>query len=316
MPILNVSGSKDFAVSRADIIEAALRKIGEFDQGESPSGAETSHAAFALNAMVKEWSARGADLFLREEVTLFLQPGSKSYSLGLSGSAHAATAYVETTLSAAEALGQTVISVTSSTGMTATDYIGIKQDNDSIHWTTIVSVDSATQVTITAATTVASASGNRVYVYTTKAHRPQKLLYAFRRDASNNDTTVSLIGENEYQGLSTKSSEGPVVQVFYRPTITSGTLFVWPVDGGADNDKLVFISQTLADDFDSAADAPQFPIEWTNALVWGLAAELAPEYGLPRLERREITMMARDKLDEMLDYDVENADVIFSMGGR
>jgi hypothetical protein len=30
-----VSGSKDFAITRADIIEGALRKTGAYDQGES-----------------------------------------------------------------------------------------------------------------------------------------------------------------------------------------------------------------------------------------------------------------------------------------
>ena len=306
------SGSKDFAISRSDIVEGALRKLGVYDIGEPPSGDDTAAASMALNLMVKEWAARGADIFLREEVTLFLQPQSKTYLLGSSGT-NATKSYVETTLSAAEATSQTTISVTSETGMTIADNIGIKLDDDSIHWSTIASLAT---LTINHALPSAAASGNKVYAYTTKAQRPQKLIYAFRRDTSDIDTEVTLEGEIEYQRLSSKSSEGPPVLAFYRPSLTNGTLHVWPVDGGSSVDKMIYISQVLTDDFDSSADNPQFPIEWGNALVWGLASELAPEYGLPRLERRELAIMARQKLDDALDYDVENADVIFTMGGR
>ena len=44
-----VSGSKNFAITRADIIEGALRKSGAYDQGESISGDETHAANMALN---------------------------------------------------------------------------------------------------------------------------------------------------------------------------------------------------------------------------------------------------------------------------
>jgi len=309
-----VSASKNYAITRANIIEAALRKIGVFDQNESVSGNDTAGADLALNLMVKEWAARGADLFLRQEVTMFLQPQTKKYTMGTSGDAEASTTIVETTLSAAEASGQTVISVTSSTGMTAADRVGIKMDDDSIHWTTIVSVDSSTQITITTATDDDAASGNNVYTYTTKADRPQKLLYAFRRDVNDFDTEVNIIGENEYQRQSNKDAEGPPTEVWYRPTLDTGQLHVWPVDGGAVYDKLILITQTIPDDFDTAANNPEFPIEWGNTLIWGLAAELGPEYGIPDKEIKRNFTIAELKLAELLSYDVENADVQFVMG--
>ena len=309
-----VSGSKNLSITAANIIDAALRKIGEFDQGESTAGAPTSNAKFALNLMVKEMVGRGIDLFLREEVTLFLQPQTQSYSLGSAGSAHATTTVVETTLSAAEASGQTVISVTSSTGMTAADNVGIKLDDDSIHWTTIVSVDSSTQITITTATASAAASGKNVYTYTTKADRPQKLVYAYRRDVNNYDTEVTLVGEAEYRRQSNKASEGPPVEVWYHPTLTNGTLYTWPVDGGSTWDKLIYISQVIPDDFDTTANNPEFPIEWGNVLVWKLAAEISSEYGIPRLEQQALWSVAMAKEEEMLSYDSENADVTFVMG--
>jgi len=307
------SGSKDYSITRANIIDAALRKTGEFDAGDTVPGDETTAADFALNLMIKEWVARGIDIWLRDEVTLFLQPNQQSYAMG---TANATTSYVETTTTAAEVTSATVIDVTSSTGMTAADIIGIKLDDDSIHWDTIATVDSSIQVTITTGIASAAASGNKVYAYTTTAGRPQKIISAFRRDINALDTQVSIIGETDYRSQSNKASEGPPVEIWYQPTLTTGTLYVWPVDGGKNWDKLVLSCQFLPDDFDSGADNPEFPIEFGNALVWGLAAELASEYGLPPKEVQYLEAKAEHKIDIMLNYDVENASVEFALDVR
>jgi len=310
---MSTSGSKNYSISRSDIIESALLKVGDFDAGDVAE--ETGTTARTLNLMVKAWTARGADLFLRQDVTLFLQPGQKTYSLGLSGDENT-NSYVETTLSAAEASGQTTLSLTSTTGMSAGDRIGIKMDDNTIHWTTIGGDPTSTTVLVATATDDDAASGNKVYAYTTKADRPQKILYANRSDTSGIDNSIRIIGENEYRSLSNKSSAGPPNQVWYRPALTSGILHVWPVNGGSTVDKIQLVTQTLADDLDSAANEPEFPIEWGEALVYGLAARLAPEFGIEYKERQILNAEAEIRLNEMLDYDVENADVIFTMGSR
>ncbi len=300
-----VSGSKNFTVTRTDIIYAAMRKAGNYDAGDAPSAEESADAVLALNLMVKEWSVLGIDVPWRETITLFLQPGTQSYTIGPSGD-HATASYVETTLSADAASSATTITLTSTAGLTAADSIGIKLDDGTIHWTTIVN---AATTEITTGLASAASSGNAVYAYTTKANRPQKIVYAHRRE-SDKDTPVELIGEVAYRGLSTKGASGPVNQVYYQPTLTNGSLFVWPTSGA---DKLVLICQPLVDDFDSSSNNPEFPIEWANAIIWNLAAELAPEYGMPLKERQVLEFKARGKLEALLDYDVENASVIIGL---
>src|SRR5690349_18697247 len=49
---------------------------------------------------------------------------------------------------------------TSSAGMTIADNIGIKLDDSTRQWTTIVSIDSATQITVTDALTSSAGQGN------------------------------------------------------------------------------------------------------------------------------------------------------------
>lgn len=307
-----VSGSKDYSLTRATIIEAALRKVGAYDQGESIPGDEVGPASTALNLMVKEWTARGADIWLRDDVTVFLQPSTQSYALG---TAYAATSYVETTLSSSASSGATALSVTSSSGMAAADNIGIKLDDNTIHWDTISAVGSSTSVTLTTGLASAAASGKKVYAYTTAAGRPTKIIFAYRSDKNGLDVEVDIVGEKEYKRQSNKASSGPPVEVYYQPTLTTGTLYVWPVNGGADWDKLVLSCHFYPDDFDAAGNNPQFPIEWGNALVWGLAAELASEYGVTEKEQARLWKIAEFKLSEALDYDVENASVEFALEG-
>ncbi len=306
-----VSGSKNYSITRADIIEGALSKLGIFDAGDPISGADTNVADRQLNLMVKEWVARGIDIWLRDDITVFLQPNQQSYALGTD---KATLSFVETTLSAAAASGATLLNVTSTTGMAVADNIGIKVDDNTIHWTTIATIPSSTSLTITTGLDDAAAASKKVYAYTTTAGRPQKVIYAFRRDKNGLDTPVEIVGEQEYQLQSNKGSTGPPIEVWYRPTMTTGTLHVWPTNGGANWDKLILVAQYMPDDFDSASDNPQFPIEWGSALIWNLAAELGPDYGVPQRERQDLRANAEFKLNEVLAYDVENASVIFFLG--
>ena len=144
-----ISGSKNYSITRANIIESALRKLGVFDAGGAVSGDETNAASLALNLMVKEFVARGIDIWLRDEITLFLQNDTQVYDLGTD---NATRSYVDTTLRSSISSSATIIPVTSSTGMNVSDFIGIKLTDNSIHWDTILTVDSPTQVAITTGT--------------------------------------------------------------------------------------------------------------------------------------------------------------------
>lgn len=306
-----VSGSKNFTITRTEILGAALRKVGEFDSGSPIPPEDYTDAALALNLMVKEWAARGVDVPWRETITLFLQPNTQSYAIGLSG-AHATTSYLDTTLATDEASSSTSLGLTSTAGMSLNDHIGVKLDDGTIHWSTITNVGGTT---IASGLASAASAGNAVYAYTTKANRPQKILFAYRRDAYGQDSEITLIGEGQYRGLSNKGAAGPVNQVYYQPTLTNGTLFVWPANAYG-VDKLILIAQPLVDDFDESGNNPHFPIEWANAIIWNLACELAPEYGVAVKERIALRAEAGEKLETLLNYDVENASVVFGREWR
>lgn len=77
-----------------------------------------------------------------------------------------ADATIQTTLNGAEAVGQTTLTVTSSTSMFAGQRVEVDDDDGGTHNTTMSSVTNSTTIIINDALTVASASGNTVRAFT------------------------------------------------------------------------------------------------------------------------------------------------------
>lgn len=304
------SGSVDFSIDRNNIILDAAVMLNEIEDGETLSGTRLASYERRLNLMVKALMAKGAKLWAMKQATLFLAAGTASYSLGATGT-HCTNTYVQTTLSTDEALGSTSLSLTSTTGMAASDNIGIVLDDGTIHWTTIVGAPGA-PTTIASGLASAATSGNVVFTYTSKINRPQRIdtEAAYWHSVAGQDTPVKLISRAEYAQLSNKTTEGKIVQGFYDPQLTNGVLYVWPTPDDA-TDVLRFWYERILEDFDAAANTPDFTIEWGEALIYGLADGMAPSAGVSLQKRAYIKAEAKEKLDVAMGYDRENTPVFF-----
>lgn len=299
------SGSTNFNMTRDEIIKDALYKLRVLGADENVSSEDLNLAARQLNRMIKSWQNRGIRLWTYTEGVLFLDTSSQSYDLNTSSGDHAANAsdVVETTLSAAEASGQTVLSVTSSTGMAASDNVGIELDDGTRQWTTIVSVDSSTQITVTASLTGAAASGNSVYTYTTRMDRPLRVFNVRRKDNSNIEKPIPLVSRQEYFDIVDKATNSDVSIAYYDPQLGTGKFYIWPTSAEID-DRITFSYQRLLEDFDATGDNPDLPSEWLDAIVWNLAVRIAPDFG--RSDVREIQGLAAQLLFDAMTFDAEN----------
>ena len=207
------SGSINFNVTRNDIITHALQVIGRLGAGETANSNDVTFCSTALNLIVKSWQAHGLHLWSRTEATIYLTKGTASYSLiSTSAGANAANTVVETTLSADEASGQTILSVTSSTGMTAADVVLVQMDVGTFLASTISTVDSSTQITIAASLTVAAASGNAVFTFTTRMGRPIDILSARLINSSSIERALQKVAHEEYFDISNKTIESKPLQ--------------------------------------------------------------------------------------------------------
>jgi hypothetical protein len=306
------SGSSNFAQTRNDIINAALRKCGQLAEGETATSQQVTDAAGDLNRLVKAWHAEGVKIWAYSELVLILDTTSQSYDLGTGGD-HCvlASSLVETTLTADAAASATSLTVDSITGISTTYVIGIVLDDDTIHWTTVNGAPSGSTVVITSGLASAATSGNVVYVYSAVAPRPLRIEQARVQIDSTNETPLRQMSRSEYFALPNKSSSGVPSGFHYSPSLSTGTLYLWPVPDTVDY-KINLTAYRVIEDFDAASDNPDLPQEWLAPLVWCLARELAAEYGVDEVTWGRITTMADYWYGKALDFDMEPESITFS----
>jgi len=287
------SGNIDFSASRDDIITEALEQMGMLAEGQSPSADQLTSMSRTLNMLVKAWQGEGLNLFALQKLYVYLEKNKQEYSLSSTTTDHFSSEYNRTTTTQAQVATDTTIEVTSATDMATSDYIGIKLSDGTMQWTTISNISSLT-ITLTAALTGGSTSGDTIYFYTSKANRPMKISnVVLRNSISLQDTPIWNISRQEYIELPNKSSDGAVNQVWYDPQVGTGVLSVWPESDNVDKILVLWVQRTL-EDFDAANDEADFPQEWFLPLSLNLAAVSCTKYGVPRFERTYIRNLAAE----------------------
>jgi len=310
-----LSGSTDFNLDRDTLIGHVYRNIlGAIASGEDPTADEITDASMTLNIMLKAWQADGLQLWVIKEATLIPEKGKEIYELGLTGD-HCSTEMGKTEMRVAGASTDTILEVDDTTGMTASDNIGVVLDTGYTHWTTIASVTDSDTVVLDDALTSAVAVDNHIYHYTGKIDRPNELISVHRRVYDTKvDVEMTLMSRNEYYNLSDKDAEGTPVNCYYDPQLVDAQLRVWNTADTSFSSSSVFvlIIKKPFDDLDSATDDLEFPQEWYEAVCYGLATRLAPGISLPIDERRLLKMEAREFKEEAMGFDAEKTSVFFT----
>ena len=281
------SGVVVLTTNRDQIIRLSLKLIGRLGEAEQPTAEEVNDCAFILNAMAKQWVSKtdfapGLKLWKRRRGTLFLSSTTGVYSLGPSGD-HWTEQDYKRQLTATSAASDTTLDVGSIANASASDNIGVVLDDNTIHWTTISGAPSGTTITLASGipTGKNASSGNWVFNYTAKAARPVALETIVLREVEDTDVPVSFMTLQQYQELPNKADPdtiGSVTSAYYESQLTNGTLYT--DIGGADDvtDRLHIVWMEPIENFDAAADEPDFPSHWYLALAWGLGKQVAPMF--------------------------------------
>lgn len=325
-----LSASINFAVTRDDLIKASLQHIGALEDGGTPSATQLSESALLLNMLIKHWKTYDIQLWVRKYGYILPVSSVSSVSIGAEGG-HAVTGYDFTTTSVASASGATTITVTTVTGISASDQIGVEQSDGTMQWTTVSGAPSGSVVTLSTALTGAVASGAAVYTYTQssqRATRPARVLDAFRRLSSETaanviDVPLVPITEREYNNLSSKSIEGTPVQWWADNTLGLSTslhpgnldFYFWPRFENGDQ-VIVYRYLKIFDDLDAATNDVEFPQEWFLPLMVGLAWLLGPKHGIPLNERKMLFQEMLVLVNQAKDYDVEPGSLFIQPAAR
>lgn len=292
------SGSWNYSRTAAQIIAAAWEDLGILAPGGTIVAAHETMALSRLNMLVKQWQgnsdlAPGLKIHTRQRVTLFLAEGQQTYLVGpASGDARATTAHGRTTIDVAEAAAQTTLSVAATTDtttdpgttvtMTASDIIGVEQNDGTIFWSTISSISAGDTVTIASGLDVAAAVGNYVWWFTARAQRFPLIESAVLRNENRNDTELTVYTDaREYDvGVADKYADGQPSAILVEPLriTTRVTCNSQPTDVTS---QIVMTVMYPAEDYDATSDDIALPQEGLAALSWELAKRCAPALGRP-----------------------------------
>lgn len=307
------SGNYNSTFTRDTILEDAAEIGGILDpEGVELSARQKVRICRYLNNMIKSWQADGMQVWIRKNVGIVLQKNVSTYSFNweqqtfnpriFSGS------YIQTTLSSGSG---TTIQVADTGGMSALNsfgsptFVAIERTNGSYFYANISSIDSVTQITLSSGGTDYLVGGY-VYYYTILAPRLSRIYAGYVRSPQGFDTPVRVITRDEYNLFGVKTTPGQTVQVFYDMGWPTATLRVYPTTNVSG--YLLFLEGMYPFQvFTEPSDMPDFPEEWINAIVYGLAEEIAFRYGMDEKRLAVVAQKAKYWRDMALGMSQENS---------
>lgn len=192
--------------------------------------------------------------------------------------------------------------------------IGIELDDETRQWTHVLNVDSATSCDIVSGLTGAAAINNTVHHFSEQIQRPLEIdntNYGSNFTAS--EIPVDVWARQEYMEQTDKSSKGTVNGAYYNPTLTNGELYVWQTASNVKNVLRFDVLEPLKS-YSATTDTLDVAEEYYQALLWGVAADIGPEYGVKQDRQMVLEGKAGAALDKALDNDSEMGSIYFGIG--
>jgi len=310
---MSTSGVYTWQLQRNAIVSQAFKKLGLLPKGQELAPEDLNEGITQLNSMVKSWQSEDIYLWKFEIINLFLQYGQNKYVVGPgSGTDHATLDYDYSYLASAASAGATSITVQDATGFTIGKTIGVVQSSYVVFWTTIANVV-GNVITLTAPLDEVAAADRNVFCYSDKPAKPLKMKYATLLNLAQNEsgqqgyeTQMNVLARKDYELLSVKyQAAGYPSEIMFEPRRTEG--WIWISQAPANTTQVMKLNVVYPfQAFEAADNDPDFPEEWTNTLVYNLAAELIADYGVEGTRAEVVLKRAEELKQKLLDYDMED----------
>lgn len=162
-------------------------------------------------------------------------------------------------------------------------------------------------------------SGNNIYTIgegqTIDTPFPLKVLEAYSIGSSSSSRIpMNIISSDEYNILPTNTSSGQPLQLNYQPYINYGQLKIWPTPDTtvANTYTILLVYQAPFEYFNSSSDTLSFPEEYYLPIIYKLAVLLAPDWGIPLEDRRDLKAEAKEYMDMVDSFGTEDASLFLS----
>lgn len=123
---------------------------------------------------------------------------------------------------------------------------------------------------------------------------------------------LDIVPRDEFERFNTASTGRPV-SLWYEPLNQTGIIHIWPIPDSdtISNYTLKFVFQRPFEDQVSGSDTLDFPQWWHEAVIYGLAWRLCPDFGIPIQDRAVFTKEAEYFLEEALSFGTEEGSYYF-----
>lgn len=138
---------------------------------------------------------------------------------------------------------------------------------------------------------------------------PLKIIQAYNKNVASGSSVPMNIRTrfdyNQMQPVSTTT--GYPIDLEYEPGNQTGTIRIWPLPDSSSisNNQITIVYQRPFEDAVALTDNIDFPQFWHEAIIYGLASRLSPEYGVPLQDRTILKAEALEYLKEALEFGTE-----------
>lgn len=126
---------------------------------------------------------------------------------------------------------------------------------------------------------------------------------------NNIDRPVEIISSNQYASIANKTSFGDPIMLFFDNRL-SPTIYLYPQVEDYDDITLAYQKIMRIEDFDTAANTPNFPTHWIAPIVWNVAYDIGIIYDLPPSKLAYIEKKAITYLNGILDSNTEKVEYV------
>lgn len=148
---------------------------------------------------------------------------------------------------------------------------------------------------------------------------PLKMLEAYSVPVSGSTRIpVEIISNSEFNILPYDSSSGQPIKLTYQPYVNYGVVKVWPTPDStvATNYTMKLVWQAPFEYFTTSTETLDFPEEYYLAIIYNLAVLIAPDWGVPLEDRRELKKEAKEYMDEVDSFGGEDGSFFFQVDRR
>ena len=145
---------------------------------------------------------------------------------------------------------------------------------------------------------------------------PLKIIQAYVKDTiTSYSTPLNIQTHYNYNITNPQSVDtGVPVNLEYEPGNQQGSIRIWPTPDtySVASRTITIVYQRPFEDMTTSSDAVDFPQFWLEAVIYGLASSLAPEYGIPLSDRADLRQEALYFLNEAMSFGTEEGSIYFS----